>query len=110
MRPHRHARVERSQRVLKNHLHAFAHGLPGGFVFGLQVLALPRDAARSGGNQIEQTTRQGRFAAARLAHNAQRFAGHDVKRHAINRLEHAHGCPRHQRLAGEVEVHFEIAN
>src|SRR5690348_12215129 len=80
----RHARIERRVRILVDHLHLLAirehlHRIEFGNVFAAYL-----DAPCGRFQQLQQGSPDGRFAAAALAHQAERFTTIDVERHAVD--------------------------
>ena len=85
---HRHARIQRRQWVLEDHLHGPAFGLPSLRTGTPHFVSMPNDATVGEGHEIEQCAGQRGLATTRLTHNAQCFAGTQFKRHTVHRLEH----------------------
>ncbi len=105
-----HARVQRGQRVLKNHLDVFSDSQPGLARGPGHFLAHPDDAAGAGGDQVEHGARQGRLAATGLAHHAQCFSRMNVERDTIDGLQSAGRRPGPGAARFDLEVHFQIAH
>jgi len=81
-----HAWVERGERILEDDLHVLAQPLGTPAVLARDLLALEPDLAACGRHQADQRPPQGRLAAARLAHEADRFAGGDLEVDTIDRV------------------------
>ena len=103
---HLHARIERTVRVLVDHLHAAAKA-PAGAVGRGDVLALEQDAARRDRLHAQHRQAGGGLAAAALADQAQRLAALERERHAVDRFHHADRVPE-QHAAREREVHLQV--
>ena len=89
---HCHARIERADRVLKDHADVAAALLEGGFVGLHQVnhraIGLPViDLAGCRFINAQQAAAHGGFARTRLAHNAQRLARQHRQRHAVHSFD-----------------------
>ena len=107
-RPDRHPWIQRCVRVLEDDLHLLAEGAQRALVERGDVLALEGDFARGRLDQSQDRAAGGGFAAAGLAHEPQRLAGHDVERHVVHRV-HARHLAREQ-AATDREVLLEVAN
>src|SRR5262249_55613792 len=74
--PHRHTRIQGADGVLEDDLHVAAQRLELAATKAQDSPALERNLARGGGKKAQERATQGRLAAARLADQAQRLAGH----------------------------------
>ncbi len=109
-------RIERSERVLEDHLHAPAHRPPRGSIVGPgQIDAVDQHLPLTRLQQPDHHARQGRFPGAGFAHEAERFAPLDRKVEAVDSRQSpprlAIDQPR-DPWAGDVEhaaqaVHFD---
>ena len=99
---HRHARVERAERVLEHHLHVPARALQAGGGQRDDVLAIEHHRAAVRLQQAQQGPAGGGLAAAALAHDGQRFARADREGHVGHRLHGAGGALEHARFHREV--------
>ena len=80
----RHPRVERPERVLEDDLHPAAQRP---HVLGIDVgelVAVEHDPAVRGRGQLDDRPPERRLAAARLADQRERLAGHDLEVHAVH--------------------------
>ena len=84
---HRHARVERGERVLEHDLHPRAQVLHLLAAVGLDVLAEEDDAAAGQLADPQQRHAEGGLARARLADDAEGLAAPEVEREAVDRLQ-----------------------
>src|SRR5579864_5480222 len=80
-----HARIDRTERILKDHLHAAFQTLALAAGDGGQVELVEDDRARVGLDQLENQSCGRRFATAGLADNAEGLARCDLKRHVVYR-------------------------
>ena len=78
---HRHARIERGVRVLKDHLHAAAVSAKSFFAKPRDGRALEPHLACRGRVQADQRAAERRLATAGLAHQPQRFAAENLQRY-----------------------------
>ena len=104
---HLHARVQRAERVLVDHLHAAADRPHARAVVAGDVLALELDLARGDVDHLQDGEARRALAAARFAHQAQRLAAAHVERHAVDRL-HAADLAAHDGARHHREVDFEV--
>src|SRR5947199_2231158 len=105
-RPDRHSRIQRRVRVLEDDLHLLAERAQRALVQRGDVLALEGDLARGRLDQSQDRAAGGGLAAARLAHEPQRLARHDVERHVVDGVD-----PRHlarEETAADREVLLEV--
>ena len=94
----RHARVQRGVRVLEDDLDV-APKLPHRrALLGVDVDAVEGELARGRLLQPHQHPAEGRLAAARLAHDAERLALVQVEGDAVQRLDVSHGAPQYAGL------------
>ena len=84
----RHARIERSIRVLEYHLHLFAVWQQ--FLFGKVAYVLPVKNYSAVGRLIKPRYRAANsgFTAARFAYQPQRFVAHDIKAYMVNAFDY----------------------
>jgi hypothetical protein len=106
----RHARIERGERVLENHLHvaAQARGIAAcacehGFVVE------PAHAAARHRRQADDCARQRGFAATRFADKPHGLAAPYAERHAIHRAQRRFAGPR-KAAARHAELNLEIVD
>src|SRR5438552_4781161 len=107
-RAHRHSWIERRVRVLEDDLHLLAERAQRSLIERGDVLALERDLTGGRLDQAEDRAARGGLAAARLADEAQRLAGHDVERHVVHRVHTRHLA--REQAATDREVLLEVAN
>jgi len=74
----------------------------------MHVPAVQQDTAARGLFETQQQPRQGRLAAAGLAHEPERLAAADRERHVIHRLDHA--APAAEESARDLEVLGQVPN
>ena len=86
-----HLRVERGERVLKDHLHLAPRPAQRARRHRDHVLAVEADLARQRLDQAQDRAAAGRLAAARFADERERLALADVERHVLDRVH-----PRHR--------------
>ena len=79
-----HAGIEAADGVLENDLHLPAQAAQRLALVGEEVLALVADLAGGGGNQAEDRSADGGFAAAGFADEAERFTRLDVEGDAVD--------------------------
>lgn len=97
-----HARIERAVRILKNHLNTSSVGSELSLRQPAQVRTVPHvDATCLGTDQLENSSRQGRFAAATLADESQGFSFFDGKTHAPNGVKVGSLAPQPSTLDEE---------
>ncbi len=82
-------RVQRTERVLKDHLHLPAERASGGFAKAGHRLSAPNDAPGRDRRQPHDGSSRRRFSAARFADNCQSFPFVDVKANAVDGANHA---------------------
>src|SRR5438132_11498640 len=87
-----HPRVERTKGILEDDLHLTMHALGAEAVAARELLALKPDLAGGGWDQADQRASQGRFPAARLAHQADGFTRSDVEVHAVDGMNVTDGA------------------
>ncbi len=86
----RHPRIERRERILKNHLHLPTKRTHAGVVQPVDSLALPPNFApqlnrrSAAAQQVQHRSGGCRFAAARFANETEGFAGANLKAHAVD--------------------------
>ena len=98
----RHARIERTVRILKDDLHA-ASQLSQRFAFKRQhVHAFECDSAGRGLNQTQQCATGGCFATAGFTNECQRLAAVYCERHAVHRFHLACHPSKHARSNGKM--------
>ena len=102
------ARVERGERVLEDDLHLPPQRPQRVALQRGDVLPLEPHVARGGLDQAHHAAPRGGFAAAGLAHHAERLAGCDIETDAVHRV-HLAGHPRHH-AAADREVLLEPAD
>ncbi len=86
--PHTHTGIERSVRVLENHLHACSVWLDGVAGKRINAFAAVENLSRLGWIQPHHRPGQGRFSATGLPHHTDRLALMDIKTDAIDCLNH----------------------
>ena len=94
-----HARIERSVRILKDHLQLFAVGDHFFLRKARQLVPLPLHAARGDVVQADDRAPGGRLAAAGLADQAERLAAADAERNAV---DGAHNAPGHVEVFDQI--------
>ena len=105
---HLHARVERAERVLVDHLHAPAQPLQRRLVRVGDVLAVEMDAAVGERAHAQHGQAGGGLAAAGFAHQPQGFAPVDVEGDPVHRF---HGAGVAAQQAGlQREVHAQVGD
>ena len=105
-----HARIQRSQGILEDHLHIAAQAAQfAGFGLEDVGLAHPQSAAVARRNHADHRPRQGGLAAAGFADHAQRFAGEQVEADAVHGLQLARRGPRHAALPANIETDLQVA-
>jgi hypothetical protein len=100
---HRHPRVERAVRVLKDDLHPAAHLPERDPIQREEIAPLEHGGSRGRLLQPENGAAYGRFPASRFAHQPQRFPVLHVERHAVHRPDRVR--PRAEQAAGVVVLH-----
>ena len=83
-RPDAHPRIERSERILKHHLHFPAKGAQGGAARGKKIASFDEQFAGIGFDQAQQNARQRGLAAAGFADNRERFSGREFEAYIVN--------------------------
>ena len=104
---HGHARVERGQRVLKDHLHVAAVGAHAGLRQAGQVLAQPRHRSAGRLDQLQHGAAERGLAAAGLADDAQGFPRKQVEADAI---DGAKGVGSPEQAARDREGDADVAH
>ena len=107
---HGHAGVERRQRVLENHLDVFALQAHGLAAQAQQFAAFKHNAAGTGFHQADDGARQGGFAAAGFAHDAQGFAGGQLERHIVYGFEGGRFLPKPSAFLFDVKGYLNMAH
>jgi hypothetical protein len=79
-----HARIQRGEGVLENHLHVAALQAQGFAGESKQIIALVQNGAVIGFDEAQQHARQGGFAATTFADDGEGFAGLDEKANIVN--------------------------
>jgi hypothetical protein len=79
-----HSRVQRSERILEDHLHLAALRAQGSSGEMQKVLAFEKNGAVIGLDQAEEHAGQGGFAAAAFADDGEGFAGFDEETDVVN--------------------------
>ncbi len=111
----RHPRIERRERILKNHLHLPTKRTHAGVVQPVNSLALPPnfapqfDRRSAAAEQVQHRPSSCRFAAARLADQAERFAGANLKADAIDGADET-ALAAKQMAVCKREVDMEVAD
>src|SRR5207247_642698 len=90
-----HARVERTVRVLENHLELAAQRPQFGTVQPSDVFAFEEELASGRLDEPDDGAAQGGLAAAALPHQAHRFTRRNLKTHIIHRLDPRRGRAKH---------------
>ena len=115
MAPIGHPRIERRERILKNHLHLPTKRTHAGVVQPVDSLALPPnfapqfDRRSAAAQQIQNGPGGCRFAAARFANQPERFAGANLKAHAVDGADKS-ALAAKQMAVGEREIDLQIAH
>jgi hypothetical protein len=105
---HPHTRVERSIGVLKNDLHLASHIAQLALGELQQIPALKDHLAAGRFDESKNRSAQSRFAAARLADQAQSLALVDGQTDVIDRFDH--GFAAREKSLADGEVLFQVAN
>ena len=100
--PDRHARIERRVRILKDHLHVPPRAAQLRAVRAAPCRVPEQHVAAGRFDEPQHRPPEGRLAAAGFADEPERFAGQDVERHAVDRLDDA--------VAAEIEVDLQISD
>ena len=110
-RPHAHSRIERSERILKHHLHFAAQRAQGGAARGQKIAAIDEQFARVRLDQAQQHARERGLAAAGFADNGERFARGEFEAHIVDGRDagRARPCERARRGAGNVFRRFRAS-
>ncbi len=101
-----HARVQRTKRVLEDHLRFATERFQAGAVELRDVLVLEPDFAGGRFDKPQQGAAQRRLAATRFTDEADGFAFVDGEGHAVHRAHPADGTLQHARA--DREVRFEV--
>ena len=101
---HAHAWIERRIRILENYLSMPAARAQLRTIQLRQVLAIEHDLAGGRLDQPQNAFTDRGLAAAGLAHQTQRFAGGDRKRHPVHRLDMASHPPKHALVNRKVNL------
>ena len=91
---HGHARIERGERILEDDLHVAPPPPERGGIERQDVFAIERDASRGRLDEPEEEARQGRLAASRFPHNAQRLALLERQADAVDGARNAAAAAR----------------
>ncbi|CUJ66849.1 Uncharacterised protein [Achromobacter ruhlandii] len=105
---HRHARVERGERILEDELDVAPQRLHGAAAQRADVLAVELDRAALALDQLQQRTAGGGLAAAGFAHQRQGLAGIQVEADLLDGV-HALLHPA-EDAAGDVEAGGQVAH
>jgi hypothetical protein len=101
---HRHARIQRAERVLKNHLESPPPRAKFATAHLCDVLAFEPDAARRRHDESHDGTPQRGLAATAFAHQSERFAGREAEAHVIHRFHQSQAAAEHALLHREVDL------
>ncbi len=93
---HRHARVQRAERVLEDDLHGAPLVAQRLALQVADVLAVEQDGAAARLDQPDQQPPERRLATAGFADQAERLAGLDAQRHVVHRAQRQRGAAKHR--------------
>ena len=101
-----HARIQRAERVLENHLEFPPPRAQLGAVHAREIFAAEKNLARRRLHQAQDGAGQRGFAAAAFADEAERFARRDGETHAVHRFDRFADAA--ERPVANGKMHFQI--